>query len=51
MANEEVTQIEKLGQWHLNDFLQLLTYQIDKAEVDDEEYRYQEIKRKAKRGK
>lgn len=49
MANKEAKEIEKISSWYLLDFLQLLSYSIEEAEVDEEEDKYQDMLRKAKK--
>ena len=48
MAEAKIEEIERLSRWYVLDFLQLLSYQIDKADVDKIEDEYQENIRKAK---
>ena len=50
LADEKITKIGEVSGQYLNDYLLLLTYLIDKAEVDRAEDKYQENLRKAKRG-
>lgn len=51
MANEQITQIAKINQIYVTDFLTYLTYLIQKSEADDEEYKFQEMLRKAQSGR
>ena len=51
IADEKITKIGEVSGQYLNDYLLLLTYLIDKAEVDRAEDKYQENLRKAKRGR
>ena len=51
MANEQITQIAKINQIYVTDFLTYLTYLIQKAEADQQEYEFQEMLRKAQSGR
>jgi hypothetical protein len=50
MANEEITKVAQINQIYLTDFLEFLTYLIQKGEADEEEDKFQERRRKAQRG-
>jgi hypothetical protein len=51
MADEKVEKVAEVYQIHLNDFLQYLSYLIDKGEAEKQEMDFQDNLRKAKRGK
>lgn len=51
IADEKVEKIERIYQLHLNDYLQYLSFMIEKQQVDDEEDKYQENLRKVKKGR
>ena len=51
IAEEKIEKIGEVYQLYVNDFLQFLSYQVEKQVVDDEEDKYQDTIRKAKRGK
>lgn len=51
MANEDITKVAEIYQFHLRDFLFFLTYQIKKQEVDEIEDKWQDQRRKAMRGR
>lgn len=48
MANEQITQIAKINQIYVTDFLTYLTYLIQKAEADEQEYEFQRLLSDAK---
>lgn len=50
-AEEDFTKVEKINQSYLLDFLQWLSYSIDKGYAEEEQDKYEEQRRKAKRGK
>lgn len=50
LADSKIEKIAEVQQTYLTDFLTLLTYLIQKGESDEEEDRFQEQLRKAKRG-
>ena len=49
MADEKIGEVEKIYQIHLNDFLQYLSYLIDKGEAEKQESDFQENLRKARK--
>lgn len=49
MADEDLEKVAKINQQYLNDFLQCLSYMIDKAEVDEAEMKFQDTMRKLKK--
>lgn len=51
IADEKVEKIERIYQLHLNDYLQYLSFMIEKQQVDDEEDKFQENLRKVKKGR
>ena len=51
MANEELEKVAKINQSYLNDFLQYLSYMIDKGEVDEAEMKFQDNMRRLKKNK
>ena len=51
IADEKIEKIGRVYQIYLNDYLQYLSYMIEKQQVDEEEDKYQEMIRKAKKGR
>ena len=51
MADKKITEVEKIYQLYLNDYFQFLSYLIEEGEMDDEEEKYQDQLRKAKKGR
>ena len=51
IADEKIEKIGEIYQIYVNDFLQYLTYMIQKQEMQQDEDSFQEQLRKAKRGK
>ena len=51
VADEKAEKVAQVNQMYLNDFMQYLSWMIDKSQVDEVEERYQESLRKARRGK
>lgn len=51
ICDEKIEKIGEVYQTYLSDFLQYMTYLIDKQQADDEEDKFQEQLRKAKRGR
>lgn len=48
VCDEKIEKVRENYQLYLTDYLQFLSYLIDKAEADEEEMKYQENLRKAK---
>lgn len=51
IADEKIEKVGEIYQIYVNDFLQYLTYMIQKQEMQDGEDTFQDQMRKAKRGK
>lgn len=51
MADEQITKVAEIKQLYLTDTLMFLTYLIQKQEADEQEDKYQEMLRKAKKGR
>ena len=50
-AGEDPLKATEIKQMYLTDYLMWFSFMIEKGEADDEEERYQEQLRKAKRGR
>jgi hypothetical protein len=50
LADSKIEKVAQINQQYLTDFLTFLTYLIQKGEADDEEEKFQDNIRKAKRG-
>ena len=48
LAQEEITQVEKVNSQYLTDVFFYLTYLIDKSEADEKEDQFKEQQRKLK---
>lgn len=51
MASDKITELDKIYRLYLADFLQYLSYCVEKQQVDDIEDKWQENRRKAMRGR
>lgn len=51
ICDEKIEKVGEVYQIYLSDFLQYMTYLIDKQRAEDDEYKYQETMRRAKRGR
>jgi hypothetical protein len=51
MCNEEITKIGEVYQIYLVDFLQYLSWSIDRQEAEKEQDKFEEQLRKAKNGR
>ena len=51
MADEKIEKIPQVYQTYLNDAFTYLTYMIKKGEMEDEEDKYQENRRKSMKGR
>lgn len=51
MCDEKIEKIGEIYQLYLSDYLQYLSFMIEKSEIEREEDKFQENLRKAKRGK
>lgn len=51
MCNEEITKIGEIYQIYLADFLQYLSWSIEKQDAEREQEKYEEQLRKSKRGR
>lgn len=51
ICDEKIEKVGEVYQIYLSDFLQYMTYLIDKQQAEDEEDKYQEVLRKAKKGR
>lgn len=51
MADEKIEKIAEINQQYLNDTLTFLSYLITKQEAEEEEDKFQENLRKAKKGR
>ena len=51
MAGEKIDKINQTKQEYLTDFLTLLSYLIQKGEMEENEEKFQQQMRKAKRGR
>ena len=51
ISGEEIEKVGKVYQLYLSDYMQFLTYLIEKGEVDEIEEKFQDNLRKAKRGR
>lgn len=51
IADEKIEKIEKIYQIYLTDYLQYLSFMIEKNIVEEEEDKFQDNLRKAKRGR
>ena len=50
MADEKPSEIERLRQGYLSDFMQMLTFKIQRAHADEVEDQFQENRRKLGKG-
>lgn len=50
-ADEKIEQVEKINKTYLNDFLQYMSYLIDKNEMQEQEDKFQDNLRKAKKNR
>ena len=51
ICDEKIEKVGEVYQIYLSDFLQYMTHLIDKQQAEDEEDKYQEVLRKAKKGR
>lgn len=51
LAGEEITKVSTVYQTYLMDTLQFLTYMIEKGKADEEEDKFQDQMRKARKGR
>lgn len=51
MAHESLVEVDRIKQTYVTDFLTLLSFLIDKGEMERQEDDFQEQLRKAKRGR
>jgi hypothetical protein len=51
IADEKIEKVGEIYQFYLSDYLQFLSYLIDKQEAERQEDEFQELRRKATRGK
>ena len=51
ISDEKIEKVGKVYQIYLNDYLQYLSYMIEKGQVEEEEDKFQENLRKAKKGR
>ena len=51
MANESLTQVAQVKQEYLTDALTFLTYLIKKGEMEEQEEKFQEMRRKSIKGR
>ena len=51
IADEKIEKVGEIYQFYLSDYLQFLSYLIDKGEADRKEDEFQETLRKAKKGR
>lgn len=51
VCDEKIEKIGEIYQLYLSDYLQYLSFMIEKSEIEREEDKFQENLRKAKRGK
>ena len=51
IADEKIEKVGRVYQIYLNDYLQYLSYMIEKRQVDDEEDKFQENLRMVKKGR
>lgn len=51
VADEKIDKIGEIYQIHINDFLQYMSYMVDKFEAERQEDEFQEMRRKAKKGR
>jgi hypothetical protein len=50
MADNSITKVDEVNQQYIQDTLTFLTYLIQKGEMEEQEDKFQETLRKAKRG-
>lgn len=50
-AEKKIEKIEKVNATYLSDFLQLLTYVIEEGDMDEQEQKFQDDLRRAKKGR
>ena len=51
LAEKKVEKVKEIYQEYLNDYFTLLTYIIEEGDMDEEEQKYQDNIRKAKKGR
>lgn len=51
MANEKVEKVGEINQLYLTDFMQFLTYMIEKNDVDRIEDKWQDVRRRSMKGR
>lgn len=51
MANEEITKVAEVNQLYMMDFLQFLTYSIQKSDAEEAEDKFQDQQRKLRKGR
>ena len=51
IADEKIEKVAEIYQMYLADYFQFLSYMIEKAEMDEKENAYQDMIRKAKKGR
>ncbi len=51
LADKKIEKVKEIYQEYLNDYFVMLTYIIEEAEMNEEEEKYQDNIRKAKRGR
>lgn len=49
MAEEKIGEVEKIYKIYLSDYMQFLSFLIEKADVDEEEEKFKDQMREAKR--